>query len=266
MSGQPTGWSRRRLLVLLAAGVVLLVGLAVGLAATVLPVLRGQTPTAAAGPGLQGPSPAAAGGGGQGRRDAIAAAPMRPSTPTEGRPGRPAASPPPVVLVPPATTTDALGVPTGFPRTAAGALGQLGALGSSVLGRASVDDAHAVYRAWARPGGVGAARWRLARDVATFLDAAGPQAVLLARPVAAQVKGVDGPDWLVGCVLLELSAPTVPGRSAQVAYGYCERLTWDRDRWVIGPGAAPAEPPHTWPGTQAAAQAGWRTWVEQAGE
>ncbi len=40
---------------------------------------------------------------------------------------------------------------------------------------------------------------------------------------------------------------------ARMAYGYCERMLWEQDRWVIAPGAPlPAEAPSTWPGTELA--------------
>ena len=95
-------------------------------------------------------------------------------------------------------------------------------------------------------------------------------------PVAGQVKGVDGDDWVLACVLVQVTA--VITTTARIAYGHCERMQWQglpgqdtagRDaagqdaagRWMIAPGTAPAPAPATWPGTDTAAEAGWRTWV-----
>ena len=36
------------------------------------------------------------------------------------------------------------------------------------------------------------------------------------------MKGVDGPDWLVACVLLEVRATI--SAEARMGYGYCERM------------------------------------------
>ena len=90
-----------------------------------------------------------------------------------------------------------------------------------------------------------------------------PGTSLVAVPLAGQVKGVDGPDWVLACVLFEVTATVVT--QARTAFGHCEQMAWDGDRWVIADGAYPAPAPSTWPGTELAAAAGWRTWVA-AGE
>jgi len=54
--------------------------------------------------------------------------------------------------------------------------------------------------------------------------------------------------------------------SARIAFGHCERMQWQDTRWVIAAGAAPARAPSTWPGTDLAAEAGWRTWVPAEAE
>ena len=265
---EPMVWSRRRLLTALAAVVVAVVLLGAGLVYALVGA-RGSDDQAA-----KAPTPSTANAAGDQsaelRRDVIAAMPMQATEPADAKPGRAATVAPATVTVPGATATDPLGIPTGFPRTEQGALGQLAAIGSTVLGHMSVDFAGDVYEAWSQPGGVGVDEWRLTRDVATFTGTAGPQAMLVAVPAAGQVKGSDGSDWLVGCVLFELTAFTTTGATGveppRLAYGYCERLAWDSNRWVIAPGAAPAEPPHTWPGTDVAVEAGWRTWVPAAGE
>ena len=85
--------------------------------------------------------------------------------------------------------------------------------------------------------------------------------MVTATPVAGQVKGVDGDHWALACVLLDVRATITA--TARIGYGHCERLQWDAPsaRWVIAPGAQPAKAPSTWPGTQAALDAGWVTLV-----
>jgi len=102
-------------------------------------------------------------------------------------------------------------------------------------------------------------------------------------PVAGMVKGVDGDDWVLACVLLDVQA--VITTDARIAYGHCERMQWTDGtarksaddtggagnaggpeagggRWMIAPGPSPAPAPSTWPGTDLAIKAGWRTWVD----
>ena len=87
-----------------------------------------------------------------------------------------------------------------------------------------------------------------------------PAAGVAATPAAGQVKGTDGPDWVLACVLLDVRAAIVT--DARIGYGHCERLTWTDGRWLIGPGTPPAKAPSVWPGSDLAIQAGWRTFQE----
>ena len=72
------------------------------------------------------------------------------------------------------------------------------------------------------------------------------------------MKATDGPDWTIACVLVDVRA--VIAQEARMAYGYCERMQWAGNRWLIAPGTPPADAPSTWPGTDLAFQAGWQTW------
>ncbi|KGN41884.1 hypothetical protein N801_04160 [Knoellia aerolata DSM 18566] len=207
---------------------------------------------------------------GQAHRDAVAAAPMLEVEPDDSKAGTPAATPAPVLAVPAATTTGPVEVPTGFPKSPAGAIGQLAAIETTVLQGMSIPHANDVYEQWALPGGVGAADWPLIKNVQAFLASAqqgqtkDPFITVSAHPTAAQVKGIDGSDWVLACVLLDMRA--VITTEARVAYGYCERMQWVGDdqsgRWMIAPGELPATAPSTWPDTDLAVKAGWRTWVD----
>jgi hypothetical protein len=98
--------------------------------------------------------------------------------------------------------------------------------------------------------------------MADFLSAAGlsagkaPNLALTATPMMGLIKAIDGVDWVVPCVDLEVDATLE--RTARVAVADCQRMLWAGNRWVIGPGAEPAPPPSIWPGTDPAIDAGYQ--------
>jgi len=197
------------------------------------------------------------------RRDQIAAAPMANVPDDAGLTPGVAIALPPAIRLPAATTVGATGVSSGFPRTPEGAAAQLAAIEVRVLSAMSLPLATEVYRAWAIPGGVGAADWSQTRNVQSFLTHArqssnqlDPGTLVRVTPAAIQIKGTDGPDWVVACVLLDVRAALKA--EARMGYGTCERMQWAGDRWLIGPGAPPAPAPSTWPGSDASVEAGWQ--------
>lgn len=260
-------WSRQRLLAALAGVLAGVVALIAGLGFAVYFALTGAATTASsdsdhrASTGAQRNETA--------RRDQIAAAPMLDVDATAARPSDPAATPGPAITIPDPTGTGPAGVPSGFPRTPAGAVGQLAAIEQTVLQTMSIPTTSEVYQAWALPGAVPQPQWELTRSVQMFLGAAqmgntmDPSAAVVITPVGAQIKGSDGGDWSLACVLVTATASGT--KTAKAAYGHCERMQWKTGagggRWMIGPGAAPAQAPSTWPGTDLAAKAGWKTWV-----
>lgn len=266
-------WDRRRLLrtllLVALAGVALAGGLGYASYTAVTSATSPDTPSPATAPATAGAAGQAATRlpPGPARRDAIAAAPMLAVPPTAARSGTPAARPGPTLTIPPAAAVGPAGVPTGFPRTPPGAVGQLAAIETTVLQGMSIEQAHAVHQAWSAPGAVPAEDWELVGNIQAFHAAAGgqpatpPGITVSTVPAAAQVKGTDGPGWVLACVLLDVHAQAAT--QARVAYGHCERMQWDPDgrRWVIAPGAAPAPAPSTWPGTDLASRAGWRAWA-----
>lgn len=168
--------------------------------------------------------------------------------------------------IPSPTTTGSMDVPTGYPPTPEGAVAQLAAIDVVVIQAMSVPATHEVYRSWST-GGADPAGWVMTANVTDFLTAARQSGqtketglVVTAIPAAGQVKGTDGQDWVVACVLLELHARLV--EEARAAYGHCEAMTWTGDRWVIDTTHPVSLAPSTWPGTELAAQAGWRPWVD----
>jgi hypothetical protein len=259
------GWDRRRLLAGLAGVVLVALVLIAGLAYTVHATLTGtrSQDRQLLPAGVHSSSPA----GRPSDRDLIAAQPMLQVAPEDARPTTPAALPAPVIVVPASTRTGPAGVPAGFPRTPEGAVAQLASMTTSVLQVMSIPRTTAIYDGWALPDGVGAAGWELTANAQAFLGAVGmgntldPAARVVAFPAAGQVKGVDGPGWVLACVLLEVRATVTA--EARMGYGHCARMQWHQGRWMIAPGAPAARAPSTWPGTEAAKRAGWRTWADE---
>jgi hypothetical protein len=70
------------------------------------------------------------------------------------------------------------------------------------------------------------------------------------------IKGRVGPDFVVACIAFTVDV-TYGGTSQRPAAD-CQRMLWTGDRWLIGPGPEPADPPSVWPGTDAAIDAGYR--------
>ncbi len=265
--GQP--WTRQRLLLALATAGLLVIAALLGVALAFT-----QAFVAGSWPATSTESPADAtttapgiadGSGSSAVRDRIAAAPMV-SLPSEAatRPD-PALTPAPPLRVPDAANgRGPAGVPV-FPHTYPGAVAQLAAIDVAVLEAMSIPHTREVHAAWVLPGGPAMDTWDLAANVAAFLRSSRQGAakdettVVRVRPVGAIVKGTDGPDWLVACVLLDVSA-TIRAE-ARMGWGHCARMQWTDGRWQIAPGVPPVPAPSAWPGSRAAVAAGWLSWV-----
>lgn len=253
-------WSHTKLLAVLVAIVLVGVGLLVGFVLAIHSVISKPD----AGSGSSTPSRSLPTDETE-RRDQLAAEPMLEVSGTDSTQGVPAATPGPMITVPGSSVIGAAKVPSGFPHTPQGAIGQLAAIEVAVLTEMSIPRTNEIYQAWANEGAPTVDQWRMTRHVQAFLAAAkmgqvmDPGTKVTATPVAAQTKSSDGPDWTIACVLLDVRA--VATAEARMAFGYCERMQWDGSRWVIASGTPPADAPSTWPGTELAFQAGWRTWA-----
>ncbi|SOC51181.1 hypothetical protein SAMN05421879_10165 [Ornithinimicrobium cerasi] len=266
----PGAWGRGRLLAILACALAAGLALLAGLGLFIWQVLSADPPRSGA---AQDSAPiqvlleeASLGSGGPDRRARVADAPMLTvDDPDAYRQGQVATTVAEPLSIPSPATTGPVDVPTGYPRSPEGALGQLAAIDVTVVRTMSVPATHEIYRSWST-GGADPAGWVMTGNVTDFLTAArqGGQAkepglVVTAVPAAGQVKGSDGPDWVVACVLLRLEASLV--EQARAAYGHCEAMTWTGDRWVIDTTHPVAPAPSTWPGTDLAARSGWRPWA-----
>lgn len=198
-------------------------------------------------------------------RDRIAAAPMLTVSAADATSGVPALAPQPTIEIPTPDRIGPEGVPTGYPHTPEGAVGQLGEIAVSVLSAMNLDHAQRVEETWSEAPGSGGT-WPVLTLIQDFLaagrlsDGLPGSASMLVTPVAGQVKGSDGDGWHVACVLVRM---TYTYRDqASLAFGLCERMTWVGGRWVIGAGSHPVPAPSTWPGTDLAAEAGWLVWKD----
>lgn len=265
-------WERQRLLLLFGALVTAAAMMVAGLGFAVWYAVTGTAGAAQAdaGAGAAVAAPAASATATPGDpRDEIAAQPMlavnRSAAFTPDVTTRQAGS-----IAVPAATID-LGeadAPTGFPHTPQGAVGQLAAIEKTVLESMSLPAARAVHQAWVAPGGPAFENWELTRNVQSFLTSAKQSGtekdittLVSVTPAAAIVKGTDGSDWAVVCVLADVRAAiTVESR---MGYGWCQRMQWIDGRWMIAAGAAPAAAPSVWPGSALAIDAGWLTWTQK---
>lgn len=266
-------WGRRRLLAILATAFLVAVSLIGGLVYAVVIAVGGVgQPAATAGgevvTGIDDYTTVDQSARGDRFRDEVAAAPMLTVPDDAMSPGDPAAATREGragIEIPTGESVGPAQILTGFPHTPAGALAQLAQIDTAVLQAMSLPVGREVYEAWALPGGVGADDWWITQSVQAFLTATSmgevldPRAYVEVEPAGGLVKGTDGPDWLVGCVLYKVTASY--RQEAQVAFAHCERLAWVGDRWMIAPGPPPAPAPATWPGTARADQAGWRGWL-----
>ena len=266
MDEKPQPWSLEKLRIVLGGIAVVAVLLIAGLVFWVVRAVSGTDTNGQATPST--PEQVH----GQQARDRIAAEPMLQVDPVDAREGTVSPSPAKTMTIPAATKVGPAEVPTGFPQTPEGAVGQLAAISGVVTEGMSIPQAHTVHQAWAMPGAPSAAQWQLSENVRLFLESAGvsgqeagTNATMTATPVAAQIKGHDGNDWVLACVLFDVKA--VVEQEARTGWGHCERMEWDSSsgRWKIAPGQQPATAPSTWPGTTKALEAGWRTWINPDG-
>lgn len=256
-------WSRTRLLALVGGLVVAVVLTLVGGGLAIGHATMGVRPAAVA-----TGEPARAPEGIRPSRDEIAAAPMLSVDPQAAFHPDPATVPAGSIVVPQPLVLDGpAGVPTGFPHTHEGAVGQWAAIAQTVLESMSLPRTREIHTAWAQPGGPALAQWTLTRNVTSFLTAArqgGDEkdltTIVAVTPAAGLVKGGDGPDWTVVCVLLDVQAWIKT--ESRMGYGLCSRMAWIDGRWQVAPGAEPAPAPSAWPGSTAAVAAGWLAWRE----
>lgn len=261
-------WSRTKLIALFAGGALTAVLVVVGL---VLAVVQGTTSSSS-----KKASPLAAGSVPAGSLGAETAAPIDPQAGADELALHPMATVPisashplPIsladpgkpILLPRSTRTGPAGVPTGFPHTPEGALAQLAAIDSTALNAASVPAAREVIAVWALPGGPTTSSWSGVAAIAQLLDSAGVsggtgQLAVVTTPLMGLIKGTVGTDFVIPCVDFEVDVTL--NTTARGAIADCQRMVWSAGRWMIGPGAEPADAPSVWPSSDLAYQVGYK--------
>lgn len=267
VTGSDAGvWPRWRLLATLGGIAATILFMLVGLGYAVYDAItEAGAPTASATTASDGTASHDTGNR-EGYRDRVAAAPMLQVSAADAATPGVATSVPQRITIPASRALGPAGVPSGFPRTPEGAVAQLAAIEVRVFEAMSIPEARDVHAAWVVDGGPSFAAWDLTRSVQAFLTAArlpgaerDESVLIAATPAAGLVKGADGPDWVVACVLLDVQASVVA--DARVGYGHCARMAWRQDRWLIASGPQPARAPSVWPGSEQAIVAGWRAWT-----
>jgi hypothetical protein len=263
-------WDRGKLVAVLAAALAACLLAVLGIGLAIYYTLRpGHHQTAAANGSGRGtasgtphPSSTAAPGSQQFAEDVLAAKAM-PNVGIDGaQPGPVSTRNPGVINLPKPTSTGLAGVPTGFPHTPAGALAQMAAIDQTAMQSGTLAGVRAVIAAWAAPGGPTAETWSGVAAMADFLNAAGlsgggsSQLALVVTPLMGLIKGTVGPDYVIPCVDFQFDATL--SSTQHVAEADCERMVWQDDRWVIGPGPEPADPPSVWADTDTAVSVGYK--------
>jgi hypothetical protein len=263
-------WHRRRLVAAFAVAAtgcaLVLLGLGLAVYYTLQPARHSASSrqlsagggSASAGAGsrpLSGP------GGQRVAEDALASQGMPTVSVDAAQPGPVSARDPGAIVVPAATRTGPAGVPTGFPHTPQGALGQLAAIDQTAMQSGSLAGVRAVIADWAAPGGPTPTSWSGVAAMTDFLDSAGlsggggSRLSLVVTPLMGLIKGTVGPDFVLPCVDFQFDATLQT--TVHVADADCQRMVWRDDRWVVGPGSEPANPPSVWADTDIAITVGY---------
>ena len=258
LTAAPQEWTRRKLQVLLGVSVVVVLAVLAGAAMSVAAMLRDDAPSTGSATVHDGPVTASS-------QDELAEAALPSATLEDAQPGTLSTQTTATITIPTPQGIGVADVPTGYPHTPEGALAQLIAIDRAAIEPAQVGRAQEVISAWAAPGGPDAQSWSGVSAVATLLSAAGfpatgaPEMQIRLDPAMGFIKGTLGDDFAVACVDFVIIATA--GQVNRIAAADCQRMVWQGDRWVIGPGEEPAPAPSLWPGGQASIDAGY-LWLE----
>lgn len=156
-------------------------------------------------------------------------------------------------------------VPTGFPDTPQGAIGQVLEVTRAGMVGADPQTWARAYSSIAEPGAAPPELTPLGRNLASFrrsanMAATGPREGLTLSwaPTSALIKGAtDDGSYVVACVLGEFVAD-YKGRVINAGWGNCLPMRRVADHWRIASGPAAWAAPATWPGSAEAVAAGYR--------
>ena len=94
------------------------------------------------------------------------------------------------------------------------------------------------------------------RNSESLSDGGGSRLWLVVTPLMGLIKGTVGSDFVVPCVDFQFDATLQT--TVHVAAADCQRMVWQHDRWVVGSGFEPANPPSVWADTDLAITVGYK--------
>ena len=257
---------RRRAAAILAAVVVVVVGLVAGLVLVLLPARTTPPPSTPPPPESSGSSTTPADDDTSSAAQAELATRPMPTLPDAAAmphalSAAPAAAP---KRLPAGAERDEV-VPRGFPPTPEGALAQLVALTDAGLVNADPAAYARAYGAVAEPGAPPVEATPLHRDLVEVRARAGLPAIGAVTeltfdwtPTSGLIKGTaDRGRFAVVCALGQLDVGA-GGRMFASGAGDCQALRYRAGQWWIAAGPAAAPAPLAWPGSDEAAEVGYR--------
>lgn len=257
LPGAPQEWDRKKLQILLGISGLVAIALVAGLVMSVVAVLRDEpTNTGSQKQTVHGSS-----------ENEMASAELPDADLEAAQPGPLTTRTAKAIVLPAATDLGPAGVPTGFPRTPEGAMAQLAAIDRAALEPGTVGRAQEVIADWAAPRGPTPESWSGVQAVASLLSAAGlpasgsSQLSIRVDPAMGFIKGTVGEDFVIPCIDFVITATAAD--TNRIAAADCQRMVWEVDRWVIGPGSEPTPAPSLWPGTEESIDAGY-LWLQVA--
>lgn len=161
------------------------------------------------------------------------------------------------ITVPAAASNTALGVPTGFPHSSAGAIAQLAAYTKGLI-EASPDTAKQINAQWMIPGGPGGGD---SAEALATKQQYGASITYTFNPTMGMVRGTsaDG-NFVYACVLGNVTGTlATTGSTKTYPTTGCGRLWWIDGRWKLenkNTNELPAERSPA-PGSSTAYQSGW---------
>jgi hypothetical protein len=141
-------------------------------------------------------------------------------------------------------------------------MAQMAAIFESAMESGTLAGARSVLRDWAMPDGPTTTNWSGVASMASLLSefqlsgAGSADLDIKVTPAMGLIKGTVGPDFVIPCVDFEFDVTL--DDTIRFGTAACARMVWVGDRWMIGPGREPADPPAVWPGTDASYDVGYR--------
>ncbi|KAA9163965.1 hypothetical protein FPZ12_008005 [Amycolatopsis acidicola] len=194
--------------------------------------------------------------------------PVQAALPTRLAPQEPG----PAITVPGSSTVVGSWIPTGFPDTPEGALGQLKALNETAVEGGDPSTYDRAYARLAEPGAPSSEDSGLHTLLTNFRRSAGLSAGSAEAGLRVDydvthglIKGsVEDNHFAVVCTLGQLTFE-FQTRSTTLGVGDCQAMRWTGSGWKISHGVRAAYAPAAWPGSLDSVKAGYRALTVDGG-